>query len=274
MDFLREWLWQAIWLPIDIMGAILTISWFVSRLRLQLLSPEKHLQQKPVQKGRKPHEVFKGQVQMTAWQRFTRVLSRTGVVIAGVILLIVGLTGASYNMYHNLQNTINQLEQAQEQNRPSMSLGLSLGASQPVLNTQDQTYDVTLYLKFRNVGDRPAYNTVMRAGWAPSDTPSQFQTLPNLTNPNRIDAGADYGPEITIAIPYVVVGNQTHISSATIFVFMAITYTDNSGNAHNDPFWLNYVSGSSLVAMGDFNEQQALEPYIADIYGSNITKPY
>lgn len=264
LHFLHDWLWQALWLPIEVVGAILTVCFLLSKAWPQLLSP----------KTRKPRKAPKGRGQMIVRPRLPQFFSRTGVFIGGVILLIVGLTGASFHMYNDQQNTINQLLEAQQQNRPSMSLGQSLGASQPVLNTQDQAYDVTVYLKFRNVGDYPAYNTVMRAGWAPSDDPSQFQALPNLTNPNRIDAGADYGPEIHIKIPFVVVGNETHISSTTIFFFMSITYTDSNGNAHNDPFWLNYVSGSSQLAMGDFDEQQALEPYITSIYGGNVTKSY
>jgi hypothetical protein len=104
--FLHEWLWQAIYLPIDIVGFILTAYFILSKVRSELFPPKAA----PAKKAGKTHtKTAEGSNKMTRQGRVLQALKANLFLILGIVMLIGGLTGASFNMYNKLQNEVNNL---------------------------------------------------------------------------------------------------------------------------------------------------------------------
>ncbi len=102
MHFLHDWLWQAIYLPIEVAGAIFTVFSLLSKLLPELFpktSPKKTSAKTPKERSK-----------MTLWQRVLHVSARNLFLVFAILLLIGGLSGASFNMYNKLQNTITTLQ--------------------------------------------------------------------------------------------------------------------------------------------------------------------
>jgi len=107
VHFLHEWLWQAIYLPINVVGFILTAYFVLSKVWSQFSPPKPA----PAKKAGKTHtKTAEERSKMTGREGVLHGIWANRFLILGIVLLIGGLSGASFNMYNKLQNEVDNLQ--------------------------------------------------------------------------------------------------------------------------------------------------------------------
>jgi len=158
---------------------------------------------------------------------------------------------------------IRELEQEKASRRPWFALGPNTSASTRVREDKNRV-DVLLRPRFRNGGDRPAYQLSVRGVHAPVTRPDMF-TAKQLTILNPVAPGEEFGPDIPITMNYVQQeGEKRMVISKEIVLFCDIQYSDapSEGNWYEDKWWFVYPLGAPSLAAAYKEHKEALEPYV------------
>jgi hypothetical protein len=183
-----------------------------------------------------------------------------------VVLAVIGLVSAPYNAYK---------EQGieQEQRRPVLTLGESLGASTSI-NEDAKMVHVDINLSYRNIRDYPAYQLRFRVGYAPAETPYGFVSKPDLINTNPIYSGIDFYVSLNLSEPFIKIDSTYAVPCKELLVYCDLRYSDahSGGNWYEDEWWFLYPLNAGALGSALPEQKEALEPYVRLAYGNETQK--
>jgi len=160
------------------------------------------------------------------------------------------------------QGRINKLEAV----RPQMTLGDKTGVRSIQFDEKESKVNVELYISYRNIGMKPAYNPRLRVGFAPHGIPKAFGLIPDRTNANRIDTSSvlEHGEMYDITQPYQEKDGKREIQHEGMYIYCQLRYSDaaDKGKVYCDEWWLSYRFAETMVGSMVDTEKHALEPYV------------
>jgi hypothetical protein len=161
-----------------------------------------------------------------------------------------------------------QLEQELASRRPIITLGDKTTAETRVREADDEV-DILLSPTFHNIGEKPAYQTRIRIGYAPAESPELFLTKPELNNPNRLDSGLQIVPPLKLTQKFnKQPDGKLGVQSRVVLLYCDIQYSDApvGGTYYKDEWWFAYPLGAPSLGMPHLEQKNALEPFVRKAY--------